>query len=318
LTKSIEDKWYVIAINVKNVGKKYDIIVTNDEASDNTSIEHIKWDLDILKYQKDFDIISYYPFYNDIFVILRHTKQQIILQFLNISENGFDIILWNLDDISKVVFDIINDVDKNEKAKYEISDDIIVEIDDILVVRKEELYGTCLDNTLYVRSIRFECKIKLKGNKHNYELGQLYIYITMEEDGIKCYWDFNYAYIHVFDPKSSQKFAPKPIYTILCKQYLKNPILFAEKYKINVSKKYNGTLHNNDCYYIKHGQHKKEIIKIGSWLGYCEIDCIDDYSLYHYKNYYIIICKSYVFKLAIVDRKSDFIGIMISHENSSL
>jgi hypothetical protein len=205
-------------------------------------------------------------------------------------------------------------VDKNEKAKHEISDDILMEIDDILVVRKEDLYGTCLYNTLYVRSIRFECKIKLKGSKHNYELGQLYIYITMEEDGIKCYWDFNYAYIHVFDPKSSQKFAPKPIYTISCKQYLKNPILFDEKHKINVSQKCNSTLHNNDCYYIKHGQHKKEIIKIDSWLGYCEVDCIDDYSLYHYENYYIIICKSHVFKLAIVDKKNDFIGIMITRE----
>jgi len=314
LAKSIESKWYVIAINVKNVGKKYDIIVTNDEASDNTSIEHIKWDLDILKYQKDFDIISYYPFYNDILVILRHTKQQIILQFLNILENSFNIVLWNLDDISKLVFDIINNVDQNEKEKYEISDDIMEGIDDILVVRKEYLYGTCLDNRLYVRSIRFECKIKLKGGKHNYELGQLYIYITMKEDDIKCYWDFNYAYTHVFDPKSSQKFSPKPIYTILCKQYLKDPILFTEKYKINIDKKCNDTLRNNDCYYIKHGQHKKEIIKIGSWLGYCGIGCIDDYSLYHYKNYYIIICQSHVFKLAIVDRKSDFIGIMITRE----
>jgi len=207
-------------------------------------------------------------------------------------------------------------VDKNEKEKHEISDDIMVKIDDILVVRTQYLYGTCLDNTLYMRSIRFECKIKLKGSKHNYELGQLYIYITMEEDDIKCYWDFNYAYayIHIFDPKSSQKFSPKPIYTISCNQYLKNPILFDERNKTNVGKKCNDTLHNNDCYYITHNQHQKKIIKIGSWLGYCEIDCIEDYSLYHYKNYYIIICQSHVFKLAIVDRKSDFIGIMITRE----
>lgn len=315
LAKSIENKWYVIATNIKNVGKKYDIIVNNDEASDNTSIKHIKLDLNILKYQKDFEITSHYPFHNHIFVILRYTKQQIILQFLNVLENSFNIVLWNLDDISKVVFDIISNMDKNEKAKHEISDDdTMVEIDDILVVRKEYLYGSCLDNTLFVRSIRFECKIKIKGNQHNYELGQLYIYITTEEDSIKCYWDFNYAYIHIFDPKSSQKFSPKPIYTILCKQYLKNPILFDEKHKINVDKKCNGKLHNKDCYYIKHGQHKKEIIKTGSWLRYCEINCIEDYSLYHYKNYYIIICKSHVFKLAIVDRKSDFIGIMITRE----
>jgi hypothetical protein len=230
------------------------------------------------------------------------------------SEKRFYSILWELNEVNKLMFGIISNADKNETIKYKISDDSIVKIDDILVVRKEYLYETCSDNTLYVRFIRFECKIKIKGNKHNYELGQLYIYITMEKDNIKCYWDFNYAYIHIFDLKSSQEFSPKPIYTILCKQYLKNPISFVQKYIINVDKSCNDISYNNDCYYIKHSQYKKEIVKIGSWLQYCEIDCIEDYSLYHYKNYYIIICNSHVFKIAIVDKESDFIGIMISRE----
>ncbi len=314
LVKSVKSKWYAVGINVKSGSKKYDLIVTNDEASDNIHIERIKWSSDILRYQKDFDVISDYPFYGDIFVVLRYKERQIILNFFNLSESNFDTILWELNEVDKLIFDIISNVDENEKVKYEISDDSIVEIYDILVVRKEYLYGTCLDNALYVRSIRFECKIKLKGGKYNYELGQLYIYITMEEDGIKCYWDFNYAYIHVFDPKSSLKLAPKPIYTILCKQYLKNPISFVQKYILNADKNCNDTLHNNNCYYIKHGQHKKEIIKIGSWLGYCGIACIEDYSLYHYKNYYVMICNSHVFKIAIIDKESDFIGIMISQE----
>jgi len=314
LAKSIKSKWYAIAINVKKVTKKHDIIVTNDEVSDNTRIEHIKWPSDILKQQKNLYVISDYPFYNDIFVVLRRKEQQIILNFFNMSEKKFDTIVWDLNEVNKLIFDIISNVDENEKIKHEISDDSIVQIYYIFIYIKEYIYGTCLDNTLYVRSIRSECKIQLEGIKHNYELGELYIYITMEEDGIKCYWDFSYAYIRVFDPKSSQKFLSEPIYTIFCEEYLNNPISFVQKYKINLDKRCNDTLYNGDCYYIKHSPYRKEIIKIGSWLGYCRINCIEDYSLYHYKNYYIIICTSHVFKLAIIDRNSDFIGIMIRQE----
>ncbi len=90
--------------------------------------------------------------------------------------------------------------------------------------------------------------------------------------------------------------------------------MFVEKYKINVIKKCIDKSHNKDCYYIKHGQHKYEIIKIGNWLGDCGITCIEDYSLYHYKNYYIMICSCHTFKIAIIDKSNDFIGIMISPE----
>jgi len=310
LAKSTKNKWHAIAINIKNSTKKHDIIIKNDEVSDNTLIEHIKCDLDILNYQKDFHIISDYPLYDDIFVILRYTNNQIILYFLNISESKFDSILWDLNDIDKVVFDIIKNVAETEKVKNEILDDNIVQIDYIFVYRKEYLYGTCFENTAYVRGIRSECIIKLKGDKYNYEIKQLYIYITMEGGSFKCYWDFSYANIRVFEPK----YPTESAHNILCKQYLKNPVLFMKKYTIRVTKKCNEASHNDYCYYIKHSQHKQEVIKIGSWLAHCVIACIENCSSYHYKNYYIIICNSYMFKLAIVDQETDFIGIMTSRE----
>ena len=95
--------------------------------------------MNILKYQKDLHIISDYPLYDDIFVILRYTNNQIILHFLNISQSKFDNILWDLNEIGKVVFDIINSVDEIEKVKNKISDDNIVQIDYIFVYRKEYL-----------------------------------------------------------------------------------------------------------------------------------------------------------------------------------
>lgn len=266
--------------------------------------------MNILKYQQNFYIISDYLLYDDIFVILRCTNNQIILHFLNISESKFDSISWDLNDIDKVVFDIINSMDETKKVKNEISDDNIVQIDYFFVYKKEYLYETCFENTSYVRAIRSECIIKLKGNKYNYEIKQLYIYITMEGDSFKCYWDFSHASIRVFEHKSPTE----AVHTILCKQYLKNPVFLMKKYTIRVTKKCNEASHNDYCYYVKHGQHKQEIINIGRWLAHCEISCMENCSLYHYKNYYIIICNSYMFKIAIVDKETDFIGIMTSRE----
>jgi hypothetical protein len=299
LTKSIRNnKWHIITID-------------NNETTGDIHVENIGSNANILIYRKGAYIISYYPFYNDIFVILSYTAQQIIINFINMPENKLDSILWNLNDISKVLFGIISNIDEDEKIKQEILDDNMVKIDFVFLIRKQYLHETCLDDTVYLHTFRSEFNIELKGNKYNYEIKELYVYIEMEEDSLKCYWDFSYAYIHIFNKKNSKK----PIHTISsCKQYLKNPILFVEKYKINLIKKCTDKSHNKDCYYIKHGQHKYEIIKIGNWLGDCGITCIEDYSLYHYRNYYIMICSCHTFKIAIIDKSNDFIGIMISPE----
>jgi hypothetical protein len=311
LTKSIKNnKWHVISINTENNDKNYAIIITNDEVTGNMHVKHIKLYADMLIYPRDYDVISDYPLHNDIFVIFSYTSQQIILTFINVSEDKSDIISWHLNEIGKILLDMISNINEEEKLKYEISDDSILQMDDILIYRKEYLYKTRSDNTLCVHSIRAECKIQLKGNKHNYELGQVLIYITAEEDSLLCFWDFNYAYIHIFNPQSPKK----PIHTILCKQYLKNTVLFMQKHTINARKSCNDKLRNNDCYYIRHNKHRLEVVKMDNWLRHCEIDCTEDYSLYDYKNYHIIICKSHVFKLAIVDKKSNFIGIMISRD----
>ena len=302
LAKSSKNKWHIIAINVGNDSKKYDTIITTDEVTDDVRIEHVELDSNILKHQTSARIISDYPIYNDIFVILRSTNQQIALHFLSISENRFESISWDLNDINELLYDMLNNSDilKNK--------DKIVKIGYVPLYKIHYLYGSCLDNTSYVHGIRTYCSIELKGKNYNYIIRDLYIYITIKDGSLKCYWDFSEALIQIFESITHNN----PIHTMILEKYIKNPDLFVRTYVINESKKCSKELYDNECYYIRHQQNKQEIISIGSWLSECQIECIEDYSLYHYKNYYIIINKSYIFKLAILDREHDFVGIGLS------
>ena len=302
LTKSSKNKWYIIAINVGNDSKKYDTIITTDEVTDDVRIEHVKLDSNILKHQASAHIISDYPIYNDIFVVLRYTNQQIALHFLSISESRFESISWDLNDINELLYDMLNNSDMLKNR------DKIVKIGYVPLYKIHYLYGSCLDNTSYVHGIRTYCSIELKGKNYNYVIKNLYIYITAKDGSLKCYWDFSEALIQIFESITPNN----PIHTMTFEKYIKNPDLFVRTYVINEGKKCSRELYDNECYYIRHQQNKQEIISIGSWLNECQIGCIEDYSLYHYKNYYIIICKSYIFKLAILDREHDFVGIGLS------
>jgi hypothetical protein len=301
LAKTNENKWYVIAINIENNSKKYDMIIINDEITDDLHIKHIELDSNTLKQQVYSRIISDYPIYNDIFVILRSTNQQISLHFLSISENKFESAAWNLHDINELLHDILNNSDVINNI------DEIVKISYIALYKTHYLYGSCLDNTSYVHGMRTYCGIKLKGKKYNYEIRNLYIYVTIKDGILKCYWDFSEAIMQIFE----SIIPSNPIHNITFEKYIKNPDLFVRTYVINEDKKCNKELYDNECYHIRQKQDKQEIISIGSWLDECQIGCIENYSLYHYKNYHIIICRSYVFKLAILDRKHDsiFIGL---------
>ena len=302
LAKSSKNKWHIIAINVGNDSKKYDTIITTDEVTDDVRIEHVELDSNILKHQTSARIISDYPIYNDIFVILRSTNQQIALHFLSISENRFESISWDLNDINELLYDMLNNSDilKNK--------DKIVKIGYVAIYKIHYLYGSCLDNTSYVHGIRTYCSIELKGKNYNYVIKDLYIYITIKDGSLKCYWDFSEALIQIFESITHNN----PIHTMTLEKYIKNPDLFVRTYVINESKKCGKELYDNGCYYIRHQQNKQEIISIGSWLSECQIECREDYSLYHYKNYYIVICKSYIFKLSILDSEHDFMGIGLS------
>ena len=302
LAKSSKNKWHIIAINVGNDSKKYDTIITTDEVTDDVRIEHVELDSNILKHQTSARIISDYPIYNDIFVILRSTNQQIALHFLSISENRFESISWDLNDINELLYDMLNNSDilKNK--------DKIVKIGYVAIYKIHYLYGSCLDNTSYVHGIRTYCSIELKGKNYNYVIKDLYIYITIKDGSLKCYWDFSEALIQIFESITHNN----PIHTMTLEKYIKNPDLFMRTYVINESKKCGKELYDKECYYIRHQQNKQEIISIGSWLSECQIECREDYSLYQYKNYYIVICKSYIFKLSILDSEHDFMGIGLS------
>jgi hypothetical protein len=302
LAKSSKNKWYVIAINVGNDSKKYDTIITTDEVTDDVRIEHVELDSNILKHQTSARIISNYPIYNDIFVVLRSTNQQISLHFLSISENRFESVSWDLKDINELLYDMLNNSDILENK------DKIVKIGYVPLYKIHYLYGSFVDNTSYVHGIRTYCSIELKGKNYNYVIKDLYIYITIKDGSLKCYWDFSGALIQIFESITHNN----PIRTMILEKYIKNPDLFVRTYVINESEKCSKKLYDNECYYIRHQQNKQEIISIGSWLSECQIECIEYYSLYHYKNYYIIIYKSYIFKLAILDREHDFVGIGLS------
>jgi len=304
LYKTSKNKWHVIAINVKNDSKKYDVIITNDEVTDEIQIEHVELDSNMLEYQNSAYIISDYPIYNDIFVILRSTNHQIILQFFNISEKKFDSVSWHLSDINKIVFDIIDNADMLKQIKNEISGDKLVRILHSTQGEKQYLYGICSDNTVYVQGIKFRYSIDLSGNKYNYVISDLYIYIKVEKGSLKCYWDFSNATINIRQLH----------HTLFCKEHLKDLILFAQTYIINESKNCDSELYNNECYYIMHMRHKHEIIKVEDWRKSCWHGCIEDYSLYHYKNYYIAIYKNDLLKLVIVDKDRDLIGIGLRQE----
>ncbi len=304
LAKTSKNKWYLIAINVANDDKKYDAIITNDEVTGDISIKHIELDSNISEYQNSAYIISDYPLYHDIFVILRSTTQQIILQFYNIAENQFDAISWHLSDINKIVFDIIDNADILRQEKNEISGDKLVRIFHSTPGKKQYLYGTCSDDTVYVRGVKFRYKIDLFGNKSSYIIEDLYIAITVENGVLKCYWDFSNATVEISRHK----------HKIFCKHHLKDFVLFTQTYTINESKNCNNELYNNGCYYIMHIQHKHEIIKVGDWRKSCWLSCIEDYSLYHYKNYYIAIYKDNLIKLVIADKERNLIGIGLRRE----
>ena len=304
LAKTSKNKWYLIAINVGNDDKKYDAIITNDEVTGDISIKHVELDPNILKYQNSAYIISNYPLYNDIFVILRSTEQQIILQFYNLSENKFDSISWHLSDINKIVFDIINNADIIKQIKDTIFGDKLVRISRSTSGEKQYLYGTCSNDTVYVHGIKFRYSIDLIGNKSDYVIEDLYIVITVEKGSLKCYWDCDNATIKIKQHR----------YTLFCKHHLKELVLFTQTYIINENKNCNNELYNNGCHYIMHIQHKHEIIEVGDWRKSCWLSCIEDYSLYHYKNYYIAIYKDNLIKLVIADKERNLIGIGLRRE----
>ncbi len=319
LAKSIKKDWYIIATDVRSYSKKQDIIITNDEVSDNIRIEHIKLDPNMLEHKQKTHIVFDYPTHNDILVFLHYTAKKIILYFINISEKKSYSISWDLQDISNLVFDIISNADdfgmfmgkdEIEQLKHKISGDNMVEIQSIELITKQYLYATCLDNKLYVQGIRLHCMISLKGNKYNYIVEELYIYIMIQERSLKCYWDFNNARIKILIRNQMSH----TIYNIWCEKYLQNPILLHQEHKISLGKNCNGTLYNSNCYYIMHSQNKKEIMKTGSWIRNCEIACMEHYSIYYYKNYYILISKDSPIKLAIADKENNFIGIRLSQE----
>ncbi len=304
LAKTSKNKWYLIAINVANDDKKYDAIITNDELTGGIKIEHVELDSNVLEYQNSAYIVSDYPFYHDIFVILRSTAQQIILQFYNVSENKFDSISWHLNDINKIVFDIIDNADILKQIKNEISGDKLVRISRSTLGEKRYLYGTCSNDTVYVQGIKFRYSIDLIGNKSDYAIEGLYIAVTVENGVLKCYWDFSDATVHISRHK----------YTLICKHHLEDLVLFTQTYIINESKNCNNESYNNGCYYIMHMQHKHEIIEVGEWRKSCWLSCIEDYSLYHYKNYYIAIYKDNLIKLVIADKERNLIGIGLRRE----
>jgi hypothetical protein len=332
LTKSLEGKWRIIVIKTENDSKEHGMIITSDEVNGNVNITPIKWDIGTSKDIRQLDFLSDYPFCRDTFVILRITTSNIILHFLNLSENGFDSILWGLDDINQIVFDIIKNADEDEinKAvfgtissnitfdvtenlevielkKAELYNDNIIRIDFIAARGTHYLYSSCSNNKMYLHSVNFYFRLYLRGNRYNYVIEDLGICITKEEGRLKCYWDFSDAKIGLLNLQNQlQSYQAIP-----CKKYLGNTILFVKNYVTNLEKYCNCDLHNQDCYYLKYVQGKHEIVKTGIWLETCQVTCIEDYALYPYKNYYIAIYKNSPIKLAIIDKEHNFIAVVM-------
>jgi len=145
----------------------------------------------------------YYPIANRIVPVLQINRKGLYLHLIDILHNKTNTISWTLDEIRRIIIDIVNKDADFKYVRKKISQDAFEQLYSTKVSRVDYMHDSNGGHANYVKGINIYFQITIRGTKYEYHLKTLCIILEFEQKSIKCCLELGHAVFELNESKGA-------------------------------------------------------------------------------------------------------------------